>query len=56
MIDRIVLIALIPWHPARSAARTGSSMCVIFGVILAQTGRFAAGITQEQTSSRISES
>ena len=29
-------------------------MCVTFGVIFAQTGFFAAAITQPQTSSRIS--
>ena len=43
-------MALIPWQPAASAARDGSSMCVTFGVILAQTGTLAASITQPQTS------
>ena len=54
MTLRIVLIALIPWQPASSAARAGSSMCVMFGVILAQTGLRAVLITQPQTSARIS--
>ena len=54
MTLRIVLIALMPVTPARSAARLGSSMCVTFGVIFAHTGFVAAPITQPQTSSRIS--
>src|SRR5947208_296202 len=54
MTLRIVLIALIPWQPAASAAREGSSMCVTLGVILAHTGTFAADMTQPQTSFRIS--
>jgi hypothetical protein len=54
MTLRIVLIALTPWQPARNAARLGSSMWVTFGVIFAQTGFFAARITQPQTSSKIS--
>ena len=54
MTLRIVLIALTPWQPPRKAARLGSSMCVTFGVIFAQTGFFAAPITQPQTSSTIS--
>ncbi len=56
MTLRIVLIALSPVHPAFRAARLGSSMWVMFGVILAQTGRFAAPMTQPQTSSRMSGS
>ena len=39
---RIVLIALTPWQPARNAARVGSSMRVMLGVIFAQTGFVAA--------------
>ena len=51
---RMVLIALTPWQPPRNAARLGSVMRVTFGVIFAQTGFFAAAITQPQTSSTIS--
>ena len=54
MTLRIVLIALTPWQPPRNAARLGSVMRVTFGVIFAQTGFFAAFITQPQTSSTIS--
>src|SRR5436190_9611879 len=50
----MVLMALIPWQPAESAAREGSSIWVTFGVILAHTGTLAARITQPQTSFRIS--
>ncbi len=46
MTLRMVLIALTPWQPPRKAARLGSSMCVTFGVIFAQTGFLAAAITQ----------
>ena len=56
MTERIVLIALMPSHPARSAARPGSSMWVMLGVIFAQTGFVATPFTQPQTSSRISGS
>ena len=42
----MVLIALMPSQPAAKAARLGSSMCVTLGVIFAQTGFFAAAITQ----------
>ena len=54
MTLRIVLMALMPVAPPWNAARLGSSMCVTFGVIFAQTGFFAALITQPPTSSRIS--
>ncbi len=54
MTLRIVLIALTPWQPARRAARLGSSMRVMFGVIFAQTGFVAAPMTQPQTSSNTS--
>ncbi len=56
MTLRNVLIALIPEQPARSAARAGSSMRVILGVIFAQKGFFAAEATQPQTSSRMAGS
>src|ERR1700730_3044974 len=49
----MVLIALTPSTPPRNAARLGSVMRVTFGVIFAQTGFFAAVITQPQTSSTI---
>jgi hypothetical protein len=42
MTQRMVLMALMPWQPAPKAARLGSSMCVMLGVILAQTGFRAA--------------
>ena len=42
MTERIVLMALIPSQPALSAARAGSTMCVMLGVIFAQTGIVAA--------------
>ena len=40
----------MPWQPPRNAARLGSLMRVTFGVIFAQTGFFAAAMTQPQTS------
>ena len=56
MTHRMVLIALTPSHPARSAASQPSWMCVTFGVSFAHTGTFAAPITQRQTSSMIPQS
>ena len=56
MTQRMVLMALMPWQPARKAARLGSSIWVMLGVILAQTGFLAAPMTQPQTSSKMSQS
>src|SRR5260221_647661 len=52
----MVLMALKPVAPPLRAARLGSSMCVMFGVIFAQTALFVADFTQPQTSSRMSGS
>jgi len=56
MTERMVLMALRPVAPPRRAARPGSSMWVMLGVILAQTGSLVADFTQPQTSSRMSGS
>ena len=56
MHERMVLIAATPFAPPRKAARAGSRMSPMLGVIFAHTGRSVAPTTQLVTSSTISGS
>mmetsp|Transcript_34967 Transcript_34967/g.75708 ORF Transcript_34967/g.75708 Transcript_34967/m.75708 type:complete len:312 (+) Transcript_34967:76-1011(+) len=56
MTDWMVLMAARPSRPASSATLPGLVMSVMFGVILAHTGMFAASFTQPHTSSSRSQS